>query len=177
MFERVQSREIAPLDTAIFMMNHIEGGKVPNIIADRVKMSGNARSYTKEARAQMLSNAKRVAEAEEILSGCKIEFNPDLGYDACYNDEDLTAFLFEELPKVVGADHVENMKDPMGFSEDYSYFSTLTGVPSVFMILYGGHEGEELRVLHNAGYTIKEEAMPYGMAAMTGAAVAFLNRA
>ena len=43
------------------------------------------------------------------------------------------------------------------------------------MFLYGGHEGE-LVALHNAKCAMKEEAMPYGIAAMTSAVIGYLNK-
>ena len=176
MLQQIQAREIAPSDSAVIMMNTIQGGKAPNSIADRVFMTGNARSYTAEVRQKIADHVQRVAQAVETVSRCKIEAGSMRGYDSCYNNEELSAFLFEQLPAIVGKDHVEEFKEPMSFGEDFSFYSTLTGIPAVLMILQAGHEGDEVSSLHNAHCAVKEEAMPYGMAAMTGAAVAFLNR-
>ncbi|MBQ6621360.1 MAG: amidohydrolase [Mogibacterium sp.] len=178
MFQQVQARAVAPLDAAIFMMNKIEGGKAPNIIADKLIMAGNARSYTAEARAVIKDYAYRIAEGVEKISGCKINVNPAWGYDSCYNDPALTNTLLPILEESVGADRVELFDDPMGFSEDFSFYSTLTGVPAVFMILQAGTLGDPDNIpsLHNARCTFNEEAIPYGMAAMIGCALGFLRQ-
>lgn len=176
MFQQVQARAVAPADVAIFMMNKIEGGQAANIISDKVHMGGNARAYTVEAREKIEEYVYKIARAVESVSGCRIDVEPVKGYDACFNDPELSEFLLAELPGIVGEDHVQYLKEPMGFSEDFSFFSTLTGVPSVFMILKAGHLGDELHTLHNAQCAVHEEAMPYGIAAMTGAAIAYLNR-
>ena len=176
LFQQVQSREVAPTDAAIFMMNKIEGGKAPNIISDHVYMIGNARAFTTEARQKIEDHVYRVARAVEDLSHCKIEVSATHGYDSVCNDDALSDFLFAELPDIIGRDHVEQFKQPMNFSEDFSFYSTLTGVPEVLMILQAGHVGNAVYSLHNSHCAVKEEAMPYGMAAMTGAAVKFLNK-
>ena len=176
LFQQVQSREVAPTDAAIFMMNKIEGGKAPNIISDHVFMIGNARAFTTEARQKIEDHVYRVAKAVEELSHCKVEVSATHGYDSVCNDAALTDFLFAVLPDIIGKDHVEQFKDPMNFSEDFSFYSTLTGVPEVLMILQAGHARDQVYSLHNSHCAVREEAMPYGMAAMTGAAVAFLNK-
>ena len=62
------------------------------------------------------------------------------------------------------------------FSEDFSYYGEMTGTPSLYMMLYAGHEGE-LVSLHNPKCAMKEEAMPIGMEAMASMALAYLQKA
>lgn len=174
-FQQLQSRIIDPLDTIIYQMNKIEGGHAANIIADRVRMGGNVRAYTSEARDKAEEFIFRAAKAVESISGCKIEVEATRGYDACFNDYGLTKMIEDEIPGILGEDRVQIFDRPMNFSEDFSFFSTLTGIPSALMILQAGHEGDELYTLHNAKCAVKEEAMKYGMAAMSGLAVSFLN--
>ena len=50
----------------------------------------------------------------------------------------------------------------------------MTGTPGVYMMVKAGHEGE-LVALHNAKCAMKEDAMPYGIAALVTAATAYLN--
>ena len=175
MFQQVQARAIAPRDTAIFMMNKINGGKAPNIISDKVTMVGNARAYTAEARKTIEEYVYRIAEGVEKISGCKIEVHEALGYDACFNDAGLASWIKPVLSDVVGEERVEEFTDPMGFSEDFSFYSTLTGVPALFLILQAGNMGS-LAPLHNAHCTFNEAAMPYGMAGLTGSAIKFLEQ-
>lgn len=68
-----------------------------------------------------------------------------------------------------------HLKEDLSFSEDFSFYSTLTDVPQVYIILQGGHEGDYLVPLHNAECVIREEAVPYGIAAAVGAAMAYLS--
>ena len=174
MFQQIQSRAVAPLDAAIFMMNKIEGGTAPNIISEEVHMCGNARSYTNEARKTIDDYARKIAESVEMVSGCKINVDPHYGYDACFNDPELYGKLMPVMESALGKEHVETFAEPMGFSEDYSFYSTLTGVPSLFLILQAGSTGP-VASLHNAQCSMREEAMPYGMAAMMSCALELLK--
>ena len=175
MFQQVQARAVAPRDTAIFMMNHIEGGQKTNIISDRVFMEGNARAYTTAARDTIAEYVFKIAEGVEKISGCRIEVEQDLGYDAISNDEALAEWMAPVLADIIGEDKVEIFTEPMGFSEDFSFFSTLTGVPELFMMLQAGNE-KGVYPLHNAHCTFNEEAIPYGIAAMSGSAVRYLEQ-
>ena len=174
MFQQVQARAVAPLDAAIFMMNKIEGGKAPNIIADHVYMIGNARAYTREARKAIHDYVYKIAEGVGTISGCRIDVHETLGYDACSNDPALSEEVASILRDTLGSDRVEIFREPMGFSEDFSFYSTMTGIPAVFMILQAGNDGT-VESLHNARCTFNEEAIPYGMTAMTGCALGLLN--
>ena len=175
MLQQVQSRVIAPLGATILMMNQIEGGVAPNIISDQVRMGGNARAYTQEDRDAMFQHVKKVVNAAEEISGCHIDFEPKIGYDPCFNDWDMVESLQPKLADIVGKDHLEMLREPMGFSEDFSFYSTLTGVPSVLFILKAGHVGNDIYTLHNACCAVREEAIPYGIAAMIGAALSVLQ--
>lgn len=174
-FQQLQSRIIDPMDTIIYQMNKIDGGHAANIIAERVRMGGNARAYTSETRDKAEEFILRAAKAVESISGCTVEVEAIRGYDACFNDFKLTEMIKKYVPEILGEGRLEVFDRPMNFSEDFSFYSTLTGIPSALMILQAGHEGDNLYTLHNAKCTVKEEAMKYGMAAMAGLAASFLN--
>ena len=75
---------------------------------------------------------------------------------------------------MLGGEKVAVYSEPMGFSEDFSFFSTLTGVPGLFMMLEAGNCGQ-ICGLHNAQVTFNEDAMPYGMTAMISSALTLLG--
>ena len=174
MLQQVQARAVDPMDTAIFMMNKIEGGVAPNVISDRVRMCGNARAGSVAAKKKIEEYAYRIANGVEAISGCRIEVTNPPGYDPVENDPELVSQIIPFLENAVGGDKVQIMDKPLAGAEDFSFYSTLTGVPGAFMTLAGGNLGEVLPV-HNARVTFDEKAFPYGMAAMTACAVSYLN--
>ena len=173
MFQQVQSRAVAPMETAIFMMNMIEGGHAPNVIADKVTMLGHGRAYTEEVRQTIRDNVFRIAHGVEIISGCLVEVKETRGYDACYNDPELTRDIIRILRK--RRSRLEIYSKPMGFSEDFSFYSSVAGVPSVLMVLQAGNAGSA-EPLSTSGCTFNESAMAYGMSAMTSCTLELLNR-
>ncbi|WP_160201054.1 MULTISPECIES: M20 family metallopeptidase [Clostridia] len=172
LLQQIQARNISPLDTCILSMNLIQGGAAINIIADYCYMEGALRAYTQEARTIATEKIREICKGIETLSGCKIDANISLGYDACYNDEDLVDLITGTL----GEENYYILKEPMSFSEDYSFFGTKTGKPSVLMFLNAGHApGMKVSVLHRSDCTFDEDAMKYGMAAIVNSALAFLK--
>lgn len=172
LLNQIQARNVDPLRTCIMSMNTIEGGIARNVMPGECSMGGSVRAYDPETRAVAHQKIHDICRGVEQISGATIEERIDLGYDACINDDDLVDALIAAYEE--GGIPYEMMAEPMGFSEDYSFFSTRTGKPSVLIFLAAGHINE-ISTLHSATCTFREEAIPYGMAAMTGAALTFLS--
>ncbi len=172
LLNQIQARNVDPLDTCIMTMNMINGGVARNVISGECSLGGSVRAYTPETRAVVHQKVHDICRGAEALSGAKVDEKIMLGYDACINDDELidilTAAYDGNLP-------YEMMKQPMGFSEDYSFYNTVTGKPSVLMFLCAGNING-VATLHNGKVTFREDAMPYGMAAMSGAALAYLAK-
>lgn len=176
LLQQIQARNIDPMDTCIFSMNTITGGIAINVIADQCYMTGAIRALTPESRAVAAQKVHDICRGVEKASGCKIEDEVLLGYDACTNDPDLIEMLTAAFSEQMGEDSFSMMEAPQLFSEDYSFFATKTGKPSVLMFLNAGHaENMCVSTLHSADCTFDESAMECGMAAMSSAAVAFLG--
>lgn len=174
---QIQSRNINPLDTCIFTLNTIEGGIKNNVIADKCKLSGAVRTYSKEAREVAITKIREICRGVETISNCKIDDDIRIGYDAMVNDGELIDILLDNYKKTLGDKFFGLMKEPFGGSEDFSFFSTLTGKPAVLMFLSAGHEkGMPVSTLHSPNCTFDEIAMKYGMTAMTSAALAVLEK-
>lgn len=176
LFQQIQARNTDPLDTCIFTMNTISGGVKINVIADRCDLTGVLRVFTQQARETASEKIHDICRGVEKISGCKIEESVNLGYDACFNDGELVDLICAAYDENLGADSYYIMEEPMMFSEDYSFFSTQTGKPSVLMFLCAGHaENMCVSTLHSEDCTFDESAMAGGMAAMVHAAEAFLG--
>lgn len=172
--QRIQARAVAPLDASIVMMNKIQGGVAPNVISDKVTMIGNARAYKPEVRKVIEEQVYKIARGIEEISGCKVDVHAAFGYDPCSNDPELFKAVLPVVRETLGNEKVVIFDEPMAFSEDFSFYSTLTGVPELFMLLHAGSVGE-VRPLHNPQVTFNEDAMPYGMAAMLSSALSLLG--
>lgn len=175
MLQQIVARRINPLETAIFSIGSIHSGDAPNIIPSEATFSGIARSYSDSVREEVNQQVYDIARGVESISGCKVDINHYEGYPTAENDEDLVQLARSAVSAELGPEAIVELKQPLSFSEDFSYYSKMTGVPSAYFMLFGGYEGE-LVSLHNPKCILHEEAMPSGMTALCSVAISYLNR-
>ncbi len=174
LLQQIPGHYVDPLETVIFPICSIHSGDAPNVIPGEAKFSGIARSYLDSIRKDVTKQVFDIAAGMEKVSGCEFDINHYEGYPACYNDEALTELAEAAIGEALGEDSIIHFEKPLSFSEDFSYFTKMTGTPGCYMMLFAGHEGP-LVALHNPKCAVKEEAMPYGMAAMSSVALKYLG--
>ena len=175
LLQHIPARYIDPLETVIFPVCSFHSGEAPNVIPGEAKFGGIARSYLPSVRKQVAEQVFQIAKGVEALSGTKVDINHYEGYPACYNDPALTREAMEAVSEALGEEHAEEISLPYSFSEDFSYYTEMTGTPGLFMMVKAGHIGEMV-ALHNAKCAMSEEAMPLGMAAMITVALNYLDK-
>ena len=175
LLQQIPARYIDPLETVIFPVCSFHSGEAPNVIPGEAKFGGIARSYLPPVRKQVAEQVFQIAKGVEALSGTKVDINHYEGYPACYNDPALTREAMEAVSEALGEEHAEEISLPYSFSEDFSYYTEMTGTPGLFMMVKAGHIGEMV-ALHNAKCAMSEEAMPLGMAAMITVALNYLDK-
>ena len=175
LLQQIPARYIDPLETVIFPVCSFHSGEAPNVIPGEAKFGGIARSYLPSVRKQVAEQVFQIAKGVEALSGTKVDINHYEGYPACYNDPALTREAMEAVSEALGEEHAEEISLPYSFSEDFIYYTEMTGNPGLFMMVKAGHIGEMV-ALHNAKCAMSEEAMPLGMAAMITVALNYLDK-
>lgn len=174
--QQIVARRVDPMEMAVMSIGMINGGQAVNVIPSEVKFSGVSRTYSEEVRDVITEQMMQIARGIETLSGNTVDVKHTGFYPCAYNDAGLIALADEAISAELGAEAVSYMPRPMSFSEDFSYYTKLGGIPGAFIMLSAGHEGE-LAPLHNPKCAMKEEAMPYGMSALVSIALRYLNSA
>lgn len=174
LLQQIQSRYVDPLETVIFPVCSFHSGDAPNVIPGQARFSGIARAYVDHVRDDVTKQVYDIAKGMESIAGVQVDINHYEGYPACYNDEKLTRMNRSAVAAELGEDMVYDMDKPMSFSEDFSYFTKMTGTPGVYVLLAAGYEGE-LQPLHNSKMLPDEKAMPYGIAAMCASALNYMK--
>ncbi len=174
LLQQIPGHYVDPLETVIFPICSIHSGEAPNVIPEEAKFSGIARSYLDSIREDVTKQVFEIAAGMEKISGCEFDINHYEGYPACYNDEALTELAEVAVGEALGEENIIHFEKPLSFSEDFSYFTKMTDTPGCYMMLFAGHEGP-LVALHNPKCAVKEEAMPYGMVAMSSVALKYLG--
>ncbi len=175
LLQQISARYIDPMETVIFPICNFHSGHAPNVIPDEAKFGGVARSYLSSVRKEVTRQVFEVAKGVEALSGATVDINHYEGYPACFNDHNLTAEAREVVIETLGMENVIDLEKPLTFSEDFSYFTEMTGTPGSYLVLYGGHEGDGVYPLHNSKCAMKEDAMINGMATLCAVATNHLN--
>jgi len=96
------SRELNPLDPAVVTVGSFQAGSKHNIISDEAKLQITVRSYTDEARAQLLEGIERIARGEAMAAGMPEDMLPVVNVQdpytpSTYNDPDFTDTVMTNL--------------------------------------------------------------------------------
>ncbi len=170
--QKIVSRRIDPLDSAVISIGNIVGGSTHNVIPDQVVLKGTVRSLRKEVREQLAENIEKTIKNICEIYGAKYELNYIFGYPAVINDKKMTELLKDAAKKVLGPDRVrEKEKAEMG-GEDFSYFALK--VPSVFYFLGIAPQGEIINH-HQSDFRFNDSVLKDGVTVMAQTAVDFFS--
>ncbi len=136
----------------------IEGGTCPNVIPSEVKITGTARTFTRQSREEVTRLIEeRVREVcDEYLAGYDYKYIPL--YPALINDDNVTEAFCESAKKIVGEDHILPTHQVSMAGDDFSYFAA--SVPSTYVHIGCRSVGEEEIIpIHNPRFTIDESCL------------------
>ena len=169
--QQIVARRVNPIKTAIVSIGVIKGGEAVNIIPSTASMEMVCRTYGEETRKVIYDEVMRLARGTEELSGCKFDVEHTEGYGSVVNDPALLKLADEAVTEALGEGYVNYLKEPLSFSEDFSYYGNATGTPSLFLMLNAGCLGDEPYSLHDARCTFQENALECGVTAMVATAM------
>jgi hippurate hydrolase len=171
-FQRIVSREVDPLESAVITVGAINGGSTYNVIPPRVTLKGTVRSFSAATRATLEDGIRRVAEhaCAAANARCHLDWQPS--YPVTENDPAEAAFVRETLVDAFGEKRVLEIAPIMG-SEDFSYFAQR--VPACFVFLGAGDDAHAFPN-HHPAFDIDESAMQTGIEAHVAIALAAAAR-
>lgn len=139
----------------------IEGGSCPNVIPTEVKITGTARTFTRQSREEVTRLIEeRVREVcDEYLCGYDYKYIPL--YPALINDDKVTEAFCGSAKKIVGEDNVVPTHQVSMAGDDFSYFAA--SVPSTYVHIGCRSAGEEEIIpIHNPRFTVDEGCLKVG---------------
>lgn len=152
----------------------IKGGTGPNVIPDRVDMSGTIRAYDESVREQVGQDVKLSAENIAESAGAKAEVSVIPIYATTINDTALAAKMEPIIRKAAnGRVAVARL---IGASEDFSYLAQ--EVPGLYLFLGVTPEDQDpLKAApnHSPNFFVDERALVVGTRTMALMAAAFLT--
>jgi len=171
---QIVSRRIDPLMPAIISLGMISGGTAPNIIADRVEITGTARSLTAEVREGLAEMIENVIKGVTDSVGADYEYTFTKGPPSLDNDEKMTDLVKATAISALGEDNVERIQKPTMGGEDFALY--LNEIPGVFFRLgTGSKKRDTLHPLHNEMFDVDDDAITSGVLVMAMSVIKYLK--
>lgn len=159
--QSIVSRNVSPLDNAVFTIGKIEGGSRRNIIAEHVRLEGTIRAFAPEVYEGIKNRLSEICRGIEISYNCTININVKDGYPSVKNDKNLCKEFVKSIATLMGEEKIIIL-DPLMISEDFSYYQR--EVPGLFFML--GSRNEEkgfVNGLHNLKFNFDEDILLHGL--------------
>lgn len=153
----------------------VEGGSCPNVIPSTVKLTGTARTFTRQSRDEVERLIEeRVREVtDKYLCGYNYKYIPL--YPALINDDEVTERFCESAAKIVGEEMIVPTHQVSMAGDDFSYFAA--AVPSTYVHI-GCRSGEtdEIIPIHNPKFTVDDACLSVAAMCYSQFIVDYLTR-
>jgi len=161
--QTIVSRNISPIDSAVISVGAIESGSFGsvNVMPDKIRIGGTARSFTKPVRDTIERRIKELANGLANTFGCTAEVEYNRGGVPLVNHEEQTKRAIKAAESVVGQSNVNGNREPWTGAEDFAFM--LLERPGAFILMGIGDETNP-KQLHSPTYNFNDEAIPYGVA-------------
>ncbi|MCP6760844.1 MAG: M20 family metallopeptidase [Fischerella sp. CENA71] len=159
------SRTQNPLRPVVLSIGKINGGRAPNVIADKVQLLGTVRSLHPETRANLPNWIEKLVASVCNSYGAKYEVNYRQGVPSVQNDYFLTQLLQSSAEEAWGSDRVQVLPEPSLGAEDFSVY--LEHSPGSMFRLGVGFQDRLINYpLHHPLFEIDESAIVTGVVTM-----------
>ncbi len=168
--QTINSRELGIFDSAVITIGAVQGGNAPNVIPDKVTLSGTMRAYSQQTREFVKERLAGIVKGVCQSLRCEGEVKFTKGCPPFLNDEMLLNKVCDLSRLFLGEDKVITYEElPQntrgGGSEDFSYVSRL--VPTAMASLCAGSIKDGYKYpLHHPKVTFDTNALSYGSSLM-----------
>ncbi|MGB5917231.1 MAG: M20 family metallopeptidase [Phormidesmis sp.] len=169
------SRTINPLHPAVITIGQISGGRAPNVIADRVRLTGTVRSLHADTHALLPDWITQIAKRLCAIHGAECTINYTRRCTSVFNDETLTHMVADCANEALGSDRVQWISDASMGAEDFAGFTDLA--PGTMFRLGVGFPDQQNYPLHHPKFEIDESALVTGVVTMAYSAYRYWQTA
>ncbi|UCD93594.1 MAG: amidohydrolase, partial [Candidatus Zixiibacteriota bacterium] len=169
--QKIVSRETNPLKPALVTFGTVRGGTIRNVIADKVHLSGTARTLDPRNLKLLPRLMKRTVEGVCRARGADFRLDILSGYPVLNNHEKANKILRGCFTELFGGRLIEETPQTMG-GEDFSFY--LNKVPGAMFRL--GVKNEKIKAnkpWHSPEFIADERSIYYGTALLTYAVLKF----
>ena len=172
--QTIVSREVNPTHPSIVSVGQIEGGSVPNAIAETAKLTGTIRTTETHIRDQIKSGMERIANAAGTLHNANVRINFAEGYPSVINTVEESDIARTAVKNIIGNTALVGDQFASMGGEDFSYY--LEKIPGCLVRLGAQKDGLEGIPAHSATFDFDENALGVGAAFLAEAAKLAIER-
>lgn len=172
--QKVVSREIDPVSPVVVTFGKIEGGIARNVIAERVVITGTARTLSADTARQVPALIRRTAAGICKARGARFEMIEIARYPVLRNAPPVNRIFARNFEVLFGSKKIETTELVLG-GEDFACY--LQKVPGAMFRL--GIRNQKIgadRPWHSNKFIADEQAMRFGSALLAAVAIDTLNR-
>lgn len=158
--QRLVSRSVDPLDSAVVTVGKVEAGSIANIIPDTATIHGTCRALRPETQSRILAGVQRIATHIALAHGATAEVTVTAGYPATVNHGHEAKFMASVMREVVGEASAHDDIEPALTAEDFGFM--LEEVPGAYGFIGNGAEGRPSVGLHSPTYDFNDDALSLG---------------
>ena len=162
--QTIVSRRLDPGASAIVTIGSIHGGTAPNVIPERVTLTGTLRAMRPEVRALLHREVTAVAMSVASAHGASANVSIERGPPPIVNPERESRWARAAAERVVGADNVVPFGVTNMGGEDFACYLERMG--GCFLRIGAREAGGEPAPAHSPGFIAAEESIFVGAAVL-----------
>ncbi len=163
------------LQPIVLTLGQISGGRAPNVIADRVKLSGTVRSFLPDSTTVLRPWIENLVSHTCAAYGATCEITYKSAVPSVQNDRALTQLLESTVVQALGSEAVFPIVEPSLGAEDFAVY--LRHAPGSMVRLGVGGVNRLNYPLHHPLFDPDERSIRVGVITMATAAVRYFHLA
>ncbi|SMO96583.1 M20 metallopeptidase family protein [Gracilimonas mengyeensis] len=120
--QTIASRSVDPTEPVVVTIGRIEGGTAHNIIPEKVKLWGTARTLTPETADLVENRLETLLKGITASAGGSYNFAFNKGYPAVINTEKEAETVLRSMRNLFGDERAIEMKRPIMAGEDFAFY-------------------------------------------------------
>lgn len=174
--QRIRTRELPPLKTAVISICSINAGKLEtkNVLPAELTMGGTFRAYDDGIRNEIAGRIKQVVSGICAMNGCEYEYTDSYAFPFFANDNDIIDIIYHSAIEVLGPEKVIKKPDPEMGSEDFAHY-TKKYKGAFFFFGTKNEEKDCAYSLHNPRFNIDEDTFGPTLAVYVNTLMNLLN--